>query len=256
MSERIALLVEYDGTDFYGWQAQPHLRTIQGSLQEAIYQLAQHKVDLVCAGRTDKGVHASGQVVHFDTTTHRPTDKWLMGINRYLPPDIRIRKVQPVDAHFHARFSALYRSYRYTIYNQRTQPALYRHYLSWYSYPLNADNMNLAAQYLLGEHDFSSFRDSECQSLSSIRRIKEIKVYREEEKVILEITANAFLHHMVRNIVGTLLLIGNNKQPVPWIKKVLAARDRRAAGMTAAPQGLCLTHVEYPKQFSLFADPA
>lgn len=242
---RIALGVEYDGTLFYGWQTQQGLRTVQEELEKAIGQVANHPIEVCCGGRTDKGVHAFGQVVHFDTHAERAERNWLLGINQYLPRDIAVKWIETVPDTFHARFSAIARKYRYIIYNYATRPAINRFYQTWHVKHLDADKMHQAAQLLIGEHDFSSFRDADCQANSPVRHLQEISVTRLGHEVIIDITANAFLHHMVRNIVGTLFLVGEGKKEPGWVGEVLLAKDRRAAGITAAPEGLCLVGITY-----------
>ncbi|MFZ0219576.1 MAG: tRNA pseudouridine(38-40) synthase TruA [Candidatus Aquirickettsiella sp.] len=248
---RIALGISYQGSAYHGWQSQAGLACIQAYLEQAISQVADHSIVLICAGRTDKGVHAFGQVVHFDTTAQRSEQAWLLGANSHLPADIRINWVQTVDKSFHARFSALARRYCYIIYNRRLSNALWNSYTSHCYYPLNERDMQFAAQYLVGEHDFSSFRATSCQAKSARREVHSIKISREGCYVIIDILANAFLHHMVRNISAVLMTIGRGKKPVAWAKEVLLAQDRRAADVTASPSGLYLCQVFYPENFML-----
>jgi len=244
---KFALGVEYDGTRYHGWQAQePGLRTIQAEIESALSKVADAPITIACAGRTDKGVHASGQVAHFETEVNRPLKSWLLGANTHLPSDIGLHWIREVDETFHARYSALARRYQYVIYNRPVRSALYAQRMSWHYYPLDANTMHEAGQLLLGEHDFQSFRAAECQSRTSIRDIKSLNVHRQGDCVIIDITANAFLHHMVRNIAGVLMTIGEGKQPPLWAQQVLLAKDRRAAGATAHPFGLYLVHVDYP----------
>lgn len=246
---RIALGIEYDGQGFYGFQAQPNLLTIQGSLQDAISKIANEPIYIHCAGRTDAGVHASGQVVHFDTKAKRHIDAWIWGVNAYLPKGIAVKWARHVDYHFHARFKALRRRYRYVIYNHPIRPALNHARLSWHYYPLNENLMREAAQCLLGEHDFSSFRAAECNSKTPMRNVTDFQIERRGDFVMFEIEANAFLQHMVRNIAGSLMKIGAGLQPVAWMQQVLEARDRRVAGATAPAEGLTLIRVIYPESY-------
>ncbi len=248
---RIALGLEYDGTLFHGWQSQGGKRTVQDAMTEAVSQVADEPVTLICAGRTDAGVHAAQQVVHFDTTASRSERAWVMGTQIHLPPDCAIHWAKPVPDHFHARFSAYARHYQYTIYNAPTRSALYRHRALWHYRPLDEQRMQQAAHFLLGEHDFSSFRGSDCQSKTPFRDVQRLTVTRRGVWVEVDIVANAFLQHMVRNIVGVLIKIGECERPVTWMQDVLAARDRRCAAMTAAPQGLCLMAVHYPPMFNI-----
>lgn len=246
---RIALGVEYDGHDFFGWQAQPGLKTVQGTLEEALSKVANEPVHITCAGRTDTGVHATGQVIHFDTKAKRHVDAWMFGTNANLPPSIAIRWSRHVDYSFHARFKAISRRYRYVIYNHPIRPAILNTRTSWHYYPLNVDRMRTAASYLIGEQDFSSFRSSKCNSNSPMRNITDFTIERRGDFVIFEIEANAFLHHMVRNIAGSLMKIGTGFREVEWMQEVLAAKSRQAAAETAPPGGLYLIRVTYPEPY-------
>ena len=248
---RIALGISYQGTAYHGWQSQVGLSCIQTHLEQALSQVADHPIVLSCAGRTDKGVHALGQVVHFDTMAQRSQHAWLLGCNSLLPADMRINWVQVVDSAFHARFSATARRYQYMIYNHRLKSALWNQYTSHCYYPLNEERMQSAAQNLIGEHDFSSFRAASCQAKNARREMQHIKVVREGCYVIIDIQANAFLHHMVRNISAVLMTIGAGKKPITWAKEVLLAKDRKAADVTASPNGLYLVQVFYPENFAL-----
>jgi tRNA pseudouridine38-40 synthase len=248
---RIALGISYQGTAYHGWQAQAGLQTIQSVLEEATAKVADQTISIICAGRTDKGVHALGQVVHFDTTAVRSHLSWLLGINSHLSEDIRIHWACEVADEFHARFSATARRYRYIIYNHPLASALWNKYTAHCHYPLNEIYMQSAADYLLGKHDFSSFRATSCQSKNAIRHIYELKVSRQADHIIIDITANAFLHHMVRNIAGLLIDIGSGKQKIMWAKEVLHLKDRSKAAITAKPSGLYLAEVFYPKSFSI-----
>ncbi|MGH8370178.1 MAG: tRNA pseudouridine(38-40) synthase TruA [Gammaproteobacteria bacterium] len=249
---RFALGVEYDGTAFMGWQRQPHDgRTVQAYLEDALSKVADHPVSLVCAGRTDAGVHASGQVVHFDSDATRELRGWLLGLNANLPDDIAVNWIMPVAADFHARFEAQARHYRYSILNRATRPALKRMQVTWTHRPLDHRRMQLAGQRLLGEHDFSAYRALECQARSPIRTLHVLRVEREGESIRVDVVANGFLHHMVRNIAGVLMAIGAGKQDVDWAQQVLAGRDRKLGGVTAPSQGLCLKAVLYPTRFGI-----
>lgn len=252
---RIALGVEYDGSQYHGWQKQTNLHTVQTAVEKAIQAIAQHDINIVCAGRTDTGVHASGQVIHFDSDVDRNMRAWAQGSNAHLPKDIVIKWARKVPDDFHARYSAESRTYRYIICDQPVRPALFRSHLTWQYRALNHELMAEAAIFLLGEHDFTSFRASECQSLSPMRCVKSLSVVRYQQCVHIEITANAFLHHMVRNIAGVLMAVGSGKQPVSWVKEVLEAKDRRLGAETAPPYGLYLIQVQYPCVYQIPADP-
>ena len=253
---RIALGIEYDGTSYNGWQRQKSGLGVQQRLEEALSVVANESIDVTCAGRTDTGVHASGQVVHFDTTAERSDRGWLLGANSNLPNDISVSWVHRVDDEFHARFSATGRSYRYRILNRLQRSALHRHRAWWVHQPLDAALMNEAAQQLVGEHDFSAFRAAGCQAGSATREITNIEVTRDGDRVTLRISANAFLMHMVRNITGTLAAIGQGEAPVEWITEVLASGDRTVGGVTAPPHGLTLVSVNYPPEFGIPPSPA
>lgn len=249
---RIALGLSYKGSRFYGWQAQPDADpSVQGTLEAAISKVANHPVSVVCAGRTDKAVHASYQVVHFDTHAQRSERAWVFGCNANLPPDISVSWAAPVSSEFHARFSAFNRRYNYLIYNHPVRPAHFYDEMTWCHTPLDADKMHTAAQSLLGEHDFTSFRAVGCQSRTPIREIQSISVERYADVLVIDVQGNAFLHHMVRNIAGVLISIGAGRQPVSWCKDVLEARDRAQADVTAPPYGLFLMDVGYPSEFAL-----
>ena len=251
-SARIALGIEYDGSGYSGWQMQSHgTRTVQHEVEVALSIVADHPVQVVCAGRTDTGVHATGQVVHFDTQAVRKPRAWVMGVNTHLPDDVCIHWAQQVDPAFSARFSATMRSYRYIIQQRPARPALYNHRVTWVHDKLDSTAMQQAAQALLGENDFSSFRSSACQSEHAMRFVKSIDVTTEGEFVYIDIQANAFLHHMVRNIVGSLLKVGSGEKPVGWIATLLGLKDRTRAGPTAPASGLYLVAVQYPKAYGL-----
>lgn len=248
---RIAIGIEYDGTAYNGWQRQKTGTGVQARIEDAVSEVANERVEVVCAGRTDTGVHASGQVAHFDTVAERSDRGWLLGINSILPDDISLHWVRPVSDEFHARFSATSRSYRYRILNRLVRSALDRHRAWWVHQPLNVERMQAAAQALVGEHDFSAFRAAGCQAASATREILSVTVEREADEVILDITANAFLQHMVRNITGSLVDIGTGEKAAGWLGQVLESRDRRQGGMAAPPHGLTLVHVSYPEHFGL-----
>lgn len=250
---RIVLGIEYDGSAYAGWQWQTGKRTVQGELETALGKIANQPISVICAGRTDAGVHALEQVVHFDTEVERSLQAWLMGGNSQLPDDIRVTWAQPAIGDFHARYSAIARFYRYVILNRAMKSALLRSQATWCFQPLDADKMHRAAQHLLGEHDFSSFRAQGCQSKSPNRMMHFIDVYRHDDKVIIDICANAFLHHMVRNIAGVLIDIGCGKQSVDWPLQLLEIRDRSQAAATAPPHGLHLGGVYYPEQYGIKA---
>lgn len=249
---RVALGIEYDGSGFHGFQRQKSgVASVQQSLEQALSRVADEAVTLVCAGRTDAGVHACGQVIHFDTLSLRPEKAWTMGVNAHLPDTVSVRWAVPVSEYFHARFSATHRAYRYVIYNAPTRPGLAFSQLTWVREPLDVEAMNEAAQSLVGEHDFSSFRASQCQAKSPVRDVHSIRWVRQGQLVIMEVIANAFLHHMVRNFVGVFLPIGRGEQAISWLSDVLCAADRSKAGVTAPPHGLYLVDVGYPSRFGL-----
>lgn len=243
---RLAIGVEYDGQCFFGWQRQRQSPTVQACLEEALGTVANHEVTIHCAGRTDTGVHARCQVAHFETTAARSERSWVLGTNTRLHPGISLLWAKPVSDDFHARFSACARRYRYRILNRWVRPAVERGRASWIRHPLDADAMNLAAASLLGEHDFSSFRAVGCQARSPVREIQDLRVTREGNEVFIDIRANAFVYHMVRNIAGVLIQIGQGLRPVSWASEVLAARDRTKAGITAPAEGLYFVAAYYP----------
>ena len=248
---RIALVVEYDGSQYHGWQAQTGLHTVQQRLEQALSKVADIPVTVACAGRTDTGVHATNQVVHFDCDKERSMRSWIYGTNSFLPKDICVKWGKEMPDSFHARYSAVSRRYRYVIYNASIRPALLRSNVTWQYRQLDHRAMHQAAQLLLGEHDFTSFRSVECQSKTPMRSILKVEVSRQSDLVILDITANAFLHHMVRNIAGVLIAVGSGKQPVDWVEQVLKAKDRKLGAETAPAYGLYLVQVAYPKEFGL-----
>ena len=248
---RYALGIEYSGSAYCGWQRQPHCDSIQQRLETAVGFVANHDVELVCAGRTDAGVHAVEQVVHFDSHSQRSVRAWMMGSNCRLPPDIRVRWAKPVSDDFHARFSARARVYRYIIVNNPVPSALFHDRASWEFRPLDHESMHESAQSLLGEHDFSSFRAVGCQAKSSRREIQEISVLRHGDLVILDVRANAFLYHMVRNIAGSLIAVGSGARDGAWFDEVFAARDRDLAAPTAPAAGLYFLRACYENSHEL-----
>lgn len=252
---RWAARVEYQGGAYAGWQRLSHIRSVQGELEQALSTIADHPVQVFAAGRTDAGVHGLGQVVHFDSPAPRTPLAWLLGGNVHLPDDIALRWVQPVPDSFHARYQALARRYRYVFLNSRARSALLAGRVTFWPRPLDAATMHAAAQALLGERDFSAFRDSECQSPTPFRNVSAVHVWRHDEFVVMDIRANAFLHHMVRNIAGSLAEVGQGKQPPEWLAEVLALRQRRLAGMTAPADGLYFVGPEYAPEFGLPAPP-
>ncbi|WP_291512892.1 tRNA pseudouridine(38-40) synthase TruA [Abyssibacter sp.] len=246
---RFAAGVEYLGTRYAGWQAQKHSPGVQADVEAALSAVANTRIGVICAGRTDAGVHGLGQVVHFDSPVARPTHSWMLGANTSLPADISIRWVRPVDDAFHARYTAVGRRYRYVIHNSRSRSAIWADRAAWWSYALDADRMHAAGQVLVGEHDFSSFRASECQSSTPWRRVDALQVRRLGAFVLIDIQANAFVHHMVRNIAGTLLEIGQGKRDAAAMGDILAARDRKAAGVTGPAGGLYFVAALYPPPY-------
>lgn len=252
---RIAMGVEYRGSAFCGWQIQDGVRTVQECLEGALARVADHPLRTICAGRTDTGVHALGQVVHFDSPARREPRAWVFGANAHLPADAAVRWACPVDDAFHARFSALRRHYRYVILDSRTRPALLEGRVAWSYRPLDEARMREAAAALLGEHDFSSFRSYACQAKHPVRTVHRIEVERRGAFIAVDVVANAFLHHMVRNVAGVLMEIGSGRRPAGWAREVLQARDRVRGGVTAPAEGLYLIGVEYPPEHGLPYDP-
>lgn len=248
---RVALGIEYNGHGFYGWQSQSSgVPTIQSYLEDALSKIANEPIKVICAGRTDADVHATGQVVHFDTRAKRHIDAWVWGVNSHLPPGIAIQWAKAVDYHFHARFTALSRRYRYIILNHPIRPAILDKRVSWHYYHLDVEKIAQAGIYLLGEQDFSSFRSSQCNSKTPMRCVLDFKAWRAGNYVVFEIEANAFLHHMVRNIAGVLLRIGSGLKSPEWMQDVLSAKSRRMAAETAQPYGLYLIQVRYPTNYA------
>lgn len=254
---RIALAVEYDGSHYHGWQIQkkPAVPTVQEKLQAALSRVANHDVQVHCAGRTDAGVHASSQVVHFDTTSVRQAKAWVQGVNTHLPDDVAVLWAKAVPPEFHARFSAERRTYRYVVLNRPVRSPVLAGKVTPVRQALNVEAMQQAADYLLGERDFSAFRGAGCQSDTPFRFVEYIRISRQQDLLVTEICANAFLLHMVRNIMGVLLSIGRGEHVPLWAHEVLESRDRRCAGVTARPDGLYLVDVRYPAHFGLPALP-
>ncbi len=249
---RYAACVEYDGSQFNGWQAQKHdVRTVQQTLEAALSKVANEDIQLITAGRTDAKVHATHQVVHFISDAERDITAWLRGCNRFLPKDVRVQWLVPVSDDFHARFSAQARQYRYVIFNNRVNSAILRQQLTHVYYDLDVEAMQVAGQSLLGEHDFTSFRAAGCQAHSPVRTVSQFKLSHQGDWIWFDIKANAFLQHMVRNIAGCLIAVGSGKYPAAWLGEVLALRDRTKAGVTAPANGLYLVGVDYPSEFAL-----
>lgn len=248
---RYALCVSYEGTHFKGWQTQVDQRTVQAELESAISKVADQPVTVVTAGRTDTAVHATGQIVHFESNVQRPLDAWKLGTNRFLPDDIRVVWSTIVSDDFHARFSALRRSYRYIIYNSPVKSALLRDHVTACYRPLNVNLMQQAAVHFIGKMDFSTIRAAGCQAKTAIRQIDHLQVYSCGPWVWFDVAANAFLQHMVRNIAGMLIEVGLSERKPEWVEEVLSLKDRTKAGVTALPNGLYLTNVEYHSQFNL-----
>lgn len=251
MSDRIALTLEYLGQAYNGWQRQAHDgQTIQQAVEYAIGMIAQHRVTVVCAGRTDSGVHALQQVIHFDTSTERHYDNWLRGVNYYLPDDIAVTQVAQVGDDFHARFSACSRSYYYVFDRSPTPPAIMRNRVTGYNEPLDLVRMHQASQLLLGEHDFRSFQGRSCQASNTYRYVHEAQWFEKGPYLIFYIKANAFLHHMVRYLVGAMVAVGTHHQPLSWLESLLANPDRQSRKHRVPAQGLYLAQVEYPSHFA------
>ena len=248
---RFAARLEYDGRAYSGWQHQPGISTVQDVLQRAIGRVADAPIDCTCAGRTDAGVHALAQVVHFDSDAARSERAWRLGANTYLPRDVSVLWVREVPGHSHARYGATARSYRYLILNRDSRPGLAAGRVTWERRTLDAAHMHASAQVLLGEHDFSAFRAIECQAKSPVRRVESLRISRRNEWIALDITANAFLHHMVRNIAGLLMSVGHGESAAERVAAVLASRDRKINAATAPPDGLYMAAVRYPAEFGL-----
>ncbi|MES1999468.1 MAG: tRNA pseudouridine(38-40) synthase TruA [Pseudomonadota bacterium] len=248
---RIVLGIEYDGSRFCGWQTQTAGCGVQDALQRALAVIAGHPVEVVAAGRTDAGVHATLQVVHFDTVAQRPDSAWVRGVNSFLPDSVVVLWAQPVNTGFHARFSAQTRSYRYLLLNHPVRPAIAAGRIGWFHAPLALEPMRAAAQLLVGTHDFSAFRAAECQAKSPVRTLHSLSVKQTGHRFSFDLSANAFLHHMVRNIVGALVYVGKGKYPPEWVGELLAQRDRSRAAPTFAADGLYLNAVRYAPEWGL-----
>jgi tRNA pseudouridine38-40 synthase len=248
---RVALGVEYDGSGFCGWQRQLEVDSVQAQIEKALSYVANEPITVLCAGRTDTGVHGTGQVVHFDTDVERPMTAWTQGVNANLPDSVAIRWAKEVDDSFHARYSATARRYRYVIYNHKLRPGILSAGVSHYHGDIDETLMHKAAQLFVGEHDFTSFRALHCQSKTPFRNVHQVNVTRQGMYVMVDIQANAFLHHMVRNIVGSLLQIGLGNQPIEWITELFALKNRKLAAPTAKPNGLYLVDVTYPEHYQL-----
>jgi tRNA pseudouridine38-40 synthase len=248
---KFAGIVEYDGSDFCGWQRQSHVPSVQEAVERAISLVANHEVGIACAGRTDSGVHSLGQVMHFETKAQRELRSWLLGINSNLPRSVVLKSIKLMPEDFHARFSARSRSYRYIISNQSVRPALLANRAAWEYEPLDAALMQTGANYLVGEHDYTSFRALACQAHSPVREILNLSVQRDGALVIIDVTANGFLHHMVRNLAGVLMSIGKSENPPEWAQQVLMKKDRACGGVTAKAQGLYFMRVQYDSKYQI-----
>ncbi|RFC31805.1 MAG: tRNA pseudouridine38-40 synthase [Candidatus Nitrotoga sp. MKT] len=248
---RIALGVEYDGSQYFGWQSQAGGHTVQDALQAALSGIANERILVVAAGRTDTGVHAQEQVVHFNTNVVRPLTAWVRGVNALLPNSIAVLWAHTVPEEFHARFSAQARSYRYLLINRSVRNAMQHGKAGWFHAPLNVEKMREAAQHLLGEHDFSALRAAECQAKSPIKNLAQLDIKKQGNAIVFDLSANAFLHHMVRNIIGCLVYVGKGKYPPQWMREVLEGRERSLAAPTFAPDGLYLRRVIYDVKWEL-----
>ena len=248
---RIALALEYDGGPFHGWQSQADGRGVQDALERALAGVADAPVRTLAAGRTDAGVHAAIQVVHFDTDATRPETAWVRGVNALLPEAIAVRWALPVAESFHARFAATGRRYTYLLLDRPVRPALCAGRVGWYHRPLAVEAMRAAAEALLGSHDFSAFRAAECQAKSPVKKLGGISITRDDDMIRFDFHADAFLQHMVRNIVGALVYVGDGRQPVAWVAELLASRDRTRGAPTFAASGLYLTGIDYPSRWNL-----
>ncbi len=248
---RVAIGLQYDGTDFFGWQKQPDLRTVQSCVESALSRVADQPVSVACAGRTDTGVHATGQVIHFDTSATRNDHSWMLGGNSHLPDDVSIVWARTTTDDFHARFKAQARTYCYLILNRRVRDSIHRTRVHRVVRPLDDRSMAKAAELLIGRHDFTSFRSAACQAKTAERTVQSVCVMRDGDCIWIEITADAFLHHMVRNIAGLLIQIGAGDRRIDWARDVLAATDRTCAAETAPAKGLYLKQVTYPEEFGL-----
>jgi len=248
---KIALALEYNGCGYYGWQKQPGHITVQSQLEKALSGVAGEKIQAVAAGRTDTGVHALCQVVHFETQAKRPLTAWVRGTNALLPGDISVLNAFEVSDDFHARFSATERTYLYYLLSRSARPGVNHGKIGWVHYPLDLEKMRIAAGLLTGEYDFSAFRSSECQAKTAVRQLTRLSIVRHRQYFIFEFRANAFLHHMVRNILGALVYVGQEKYPPEWVQMLLEKRDRALAAPTFSPNGLYLSGVRYDARWNL-----
>ncbi len=248
---RYALALEYDGSDFLGWQKHHTGATVQAAVEKALSFVANEPVQVVCSGRTDARVSAGCQIVHFDSNVPRTERAWLLGANTQLPDSVRGLWIKQVPDEFHARYGARARRYRYSLLIRPIKPAINRQFLSWTHHALNAERMHEAAQMILGEQDFSAFRTVHCQAKHPVRHLQQLDVRQDGERMYFDVQANAFLHHMVRNLVGSLVLIGKHEQPVTWMKTLLDGKDRAVAGPTASAEGLMFLGALYPREWAL-----
>ena len=248
---RTALGLEYDGSHFLGWQTQPGGGAVQDALEAALGAIACAPVATVCAGRTDRGVHATAQVVHFDAPVARPDSAWVKGVNSLLPESIAVLWAKPLGPEFHARYSARSRSYRYLLINRPVRPALAARHAGWFHTPLDVAAMRVAARWLVGEHDFSAFRSAQCQAKSPVRTLLSLEIEQRDATILFTLRANAFLQHMVRNIVGALVYVGKGKHPPQWLREVRESRDRARCAPTFPPEGLYLSGIEYGAEWQL-----
>ena len=256
MIKKVVLVIEYDGSEYKGWQSQKFgVPSVQENVEKALSKIANHPVKVVCAGRTDSGVHASAQVIHFETDVQRNERSWTVGVNTYLPASISVVAARYVTDDFHARFSALTRRYRYVIYSAPFCPAILSNGVTWTYKALNVERMSQAASFFVGTHDFSSFRAVGCQANTPIRTVLNFQVRQLGQYIVLDVRANAFLHHMIRNFAGVLITVGANEKPCSWAKAVLDAKDRTKGGITAPPTGLYFVDAQYPEHFNVPTRP-
>lgn len=248
---KIIACIEYDGTEYCGWQRLSHARSVQEEVEKALSKVANHTVEVTCAGRTDSGVHGMGQIIHFEPEAERTNKAWMLGTNTNLPNDIAVVWVREGQEAFHARFAAFQRRYRYIILNRKARSALLNNRVYWVYEPLDHNAMHQAAQALVGEQDFSSFRAAGCQAKHAKREVKEVKVIRDGDYIYIDVVANAFLHHMVRNIVGSLVMVGKGVWGPDFLRELIDLEDRTQAGPTAPASGLYFVHVDYPEEFGL-----
>ena len=248
---RVALGISYMGSNYLGWQTQPNNNTLQDTVQKALSRFLNHKVDTICSGRTDTGVHALNQVIHLDTNQYRSPSAWIRGLNSLLPADININWYKAVDADFNARFHALKRSYVYLVRNSAIRSPFYHNRAAHIDKKLNIENMRMAAEILVGEHDFSAFRSSQCQAPNPVRTVYHIKIIEQGDLILFHFCANAFLHHMIRNIMGALIMVGQGKQNHNWLHYLLENKDRKLSAPTFSANGLYLVNVEYQPQYNI-----